>query len=334
MLMGQKECKKSFFIDSYDEIKKTKHIETKLSPYSSTLKTAQAVYFLHLDKVVYVGISSTELYNVKKGSEIGVLFEDGSSQILIFNKYNTVKSIGDFKNYRNCFTIDSKEGIESFMNKNIVKITHYSTKKTYNLKEKKSLKIKERFNCIISEVGLENIVLNEAPKIDNTFKGEERRNDEVSIVKSKKRIAYGYDCSVFIINSFDKMTGESSTSSINNIVVSDDNGVSGFGIYMARMKPFIMISITVKGAGHCIDKDEKMNVLFRNGERLELRNDSRYNCKGKFRLAFARNNMLEKLKTLEIEAVRIWTADGFVQKDFTEKNSADFIHTINCLDDY
>ena len=76
-------------------------------------------------------------------------------------------------------------------------------------------------------------------------------------------------------------------------------------------------------------------MLFRNGERLQFKSDNKYNCDNNATLYFGniepRINELNKLKSLEIEALRIWTRKGFVQEDFSKENSVDFIKSINCI---
>jgi len=144
------------------------------------------------------------------------------------------------------------------------------------------------------------------------------------------------DCSKYISKEVDKVTGESSTSSKDMILISSDGEKSGFGIYIfSTAKNEIIFSIQAVGAGNCIDDDNKMNVLFRDGTRLELINDGKFNCDAKYTQyfggIFGKRKELEMFRTKEVETIRIWTSKGYVEEDFTPDQSKLFIKTIDCL---
>ena len=144
------------------------------------------------------------------------------------------------------------------------------------------------------------------------------------------------ECSKLIATEIDKMTGKSSTASKKSLIVSDDGGKKGFGIFLMNSSSGSMIiSISAVGAGGCIDDENKMNILFRDGTRLELVNNGKFNCKSKFTLyfggAFGKKKELEMLRTKEIETMRVWTSKSFVEKDFTPEQSKELIQTIDCL---
>ena len=72
------------------------------------------------------------------------------------------------------------------------------------------------------------------------------------------------------------MTGKTSTSAKETLIISDDGGKNGFGIFIMKESNSIIFSIQAVGAGSCIDDDNKMNVLFRDGTRLHLVNDGKF----------------------------------------------------------
>ena len=144
------------------------------------------------------------------------------------------------------------------------------------------------------------------------------------------------ECSELISTETDKMTGKSSTAAKNTLIVSNDGGKNGFGIFLMNSSSgSIIFSIQAVGAGGCIDDDNKMNILFRDGTRLELVNNGKFNCKSKFTLyfggSFGKKKQLEMLRTKEIETMRIWTSKSYVEKDFTSEQSKQLMKTVDCL---
>lgn len=144
------------------------------------------------------------------------------------------------------------------------------------------------------------------------------------------------ECSELISTETDKMTGKSSTAAKKTLIISDDGGKNGFGIFLMNSSSgSIIFSIQAVGAGSCIDDDNKMNILFRDGTRLELVNNGKFNCKAKFTLyfggSFGKKKQLEMLRTKEIETMRIWTSKSYVEKDFTSEQSKQLMKTVDCL---
>ena len=144
------------------------------------------------------------------------------------------------------------------------------------------------------------------------------------------------ECSELISTETDKMTGKSSTAAKNTLIVSDDGGKNGFGIFLMNSSSgSIIFSIQAVGAGGCIDDDNKMNILFRDGTRLELVNNGKFNCKSKFTLyfggSFGKKKQLEMLRTKEIETMRIWTSKSYVEKNLTSEQSKQLMKTVDCL---
>ncbi len=144
-----------------------------------------------------------------------------------------------------------------------------------------------------------------------------------------------FECSDLISTETDKMTGHSITGAIKKLVISDDGSKNGFGIFLLRASNTIIFNIHAVGAGGCIDDENKMNVLFRDGTRLELINDGDFNCDEEFTLyfgeAFGKKKQLEIFRTKEIETMRIWTTKSYVEKDFSSDQSKQLMKTIDCL---
>jgi len=135
---------------------------------------------------------------------------------------------------------------------------------------------------------------------DGTWKYEETGTE----TKVENPIENG-NCDEYTMTTVDKVTGKSSVSSKGTIIVSKDGGKKGFGIIVLKSGKSVILSIQAVGAGSCIDDDNKMNILFRDGTRLELRNDGKFNCKGNYTQyfggSFGKKKQLEMLKTKEVE---------------------------------
>jgi len=144
------------------------------------------------------------------------------------------------------------------------------------------------------------------------------------------------DCSNYISTEVDKVTGKSIVAAKEMLIVSKDGGKNGFGFYILKSdRGSIIFSIQAVGAGNCIDDDDKMNVLFRDGTRIELVNDGDFNCDAKYTQyfggVFGRKKELEMFRTKEVETIRIWTSDGYVEEDFNSEQSKQLLHTVDCL---
>lgn len=142
------------------------------------------------------------------------------------------------------------------------------------------------------------------------------------------------DCSNLISTETDKMTGRSTPMS-KTLVISDDGGKTGFGIYLLKLQKTIVLTIVVRGASKCIDDKNDMNILFRDGTKLQLTNNGKFNCDGEFTLyfggTFGKGKELDQIRNKEIETLRVWTSKSFVQKDFTKEQSQQLLKTVECL---
>lgn len=142
-------------------------------------------------------------------------------------------------------------------------------------------------------------------------------------------------CSRYISITVDEMTDKKTIASKSTLVVSPDGGKNGFGILSMRLKEDVVMSIQAVGAGSCIDDDDKINFLFRDGSKLELSNMSDFNCKGRATLYFGKlwrnNSEFEQLQTKQIKTMRVWTSDGYVQEDFSPEESITLMNTLKCL---
>jgi len=82
-----------------------------------------------------------------------------------------------------------------------------------------------------------------------------------------------FECGNLVTSKNDKVTGKTTKGSKEAILVSTD-GKNGFGFYIFEGSNSIILNVTVVGASSCIEDINKMNVLFRDGSRLELVNNA------------------------------------------------------------
>lgn len=166
------------------------------------------------------------------------------------------------------------------------------------------------------------VILND----DRTWKYAEATTAETTI---------SLDCADLISTETDKMTGKSTTASKETLIISEDGGQTGFGIFIMDISGPLVLSIQAVGAGNCIDDDNKMNVLFRDGTRLELINNGKFNCDGEFTLylggSIGKKKELEMFRTKEVETIRIWTSESYVEKDFSADQGKLLMKTVDCL---
>ena len=147
------------------------------------------------------------------------------------------------------------------------------------------------------------------------------------------------DCSNWIKTEEDKVSGKSFTSIKEYLIISKDGGKNGFGItVMLSSSNTIILSVKVVGAGSCIDKGSKINILFTDGTRLEFATDGDFNCKGKatvyFGDIFGKKKVLEELKTKKIDIMRVWTSNSYVEEKFDNEQAEQFKNALNCLTKY
>lgn len=144
------------------------------------------------------------------------------------------------------------------------------------------------------------------------------------------------DCTNWIKVVEDNVTGKSYTVIKDNLIVSKDGGKKGFAInLMLITKGPIILGIKAIGAGGCIDKGDKINILFTDGSRLELNSDGDFNCKGNvtvyFGDRFGKKKQLIELQTKKIDIIRVWTNNSYVEEKFDNNQAEQFKNVISCL---
>jgi len=169
------------------------------------------------------------------------------------------------------------------------------------------------------------VILNQ----DGTWK-----QTEIIVTESK---ASDSECSKYIEEILDngKVIGKNTFSARNKVVVSTDNGKTGFGIILTKVSGKTLVMQIHVGSGTCINENGKIDIILTDGSKLTLRNIGRMDCKGMatvyFGGSFGKTDQLNELGLKKIKSMKVWTNPGFVEEDFTQQNADDFFNTMCCL---
>jgi hypothetical protein len=146
---------------------------------------------------------------------------------------------------------------------------------------------------------------------------------------------YAQNCDTYTKVHTDKVDGTSTRIMDGSIIVSQDSK-SGLNITMIDgSRSIIILSIVAIGSSRCIDKGSKINILFTDGTRMELITDNAFNCKNNatvyFGGSFGRKTQKDELCTKDIDVMRVWTSNSYVQEKFTPEQAEKFKNSLKCL---
>lgn len=151
-------------------------------------------------------------------------------------------------------------------------------------------------------------------------------------------VAFGQkpeDCSKLILQKTDS-AGNQTTAAHDVVFISDDDK-TGLSVYcfLNRSHKVLVVSIQAIGAGECVDKGDRVEFLFANGEALELNNTNDFNCDGSSTLYFGgglgKKNELNTLASTPIKTMRVWTRDDYVQKELPPSQAEELMKIFRCL---
>ncbi len=149
------------------------------------------------------------------------------------------------------------------------------------------------------------------------------------------------NCDKYISVKHDRVTGDRHVSSADPLVISNQGkGKSkDVGIVLLVSKSEITTAIyLVAVGGSCVDEGDIVNILFRDGTRIALKNWKDFNCKGDMALylsdSFGTGEELRYLQTKEIEIIRAWTSDTYVEETLTREQSRTILESFKCLTQY
>lgn len=128
-----------------------------------------------------------------------------------------------------------------------------------------------------------------------------------------------FTCNDLIKKTTDDMTGKVLISSEASIFSKDSkNGISSYILKSTSNEKTLIWGLTAIGSG-CIDENAKINLLFTDGSRLEIRGNNKFNCKGDAVVYFSgigtRKSEYAELKTKLIQKIRVWAHSGYVEEE-------------------
>jgi hypothetical protein len=136
----------------------------------------------------------------------------------------------------------------------------------------------------------------------------------------------------------DKVTGKTHFSFTEPITTSEDGGKTGllfYGLLDQTRQSLVWIIQGLESGFSCVDDDDDMYILFRDGTRLQLKNDGKFNCDGKFTEYFGgvlgKKKQLEEISTKEIETIRLTSSHGSVERTLDPEQSKLLLQSILCL---
>jgi hypothetical protein len=126
----------------------------------------------------------------------------------------------------------------------------------------------------------------------------------------------------------DKMTDDSYTQSKGSLVIR--NGNSGFNVQLFKKDGITLLTFDVieNGRKTCLDKNPEIIFLFTDGTKKNQSGFSKFNCNGVTGVGVDTDDIL---KDKMVETIRITTAKGYVQADFTPLQAKVLFAEINCL---
>lgn len=143
-------------------------------------------------------------------------------------------------------------------------------------------------------------------------------------------------CDSVITYEVDQFSGKGSWSNKESIILSD-NGVDGMGmmLLMSNDKNKSIIWVTTSTEVGCVDKGNKVEIVFTDSERMTLYSDGSFNCKGKatvyFGNIFGKKREMEKLSTTTIDMIRVHGSSTLHSEKFKPETAEYFRKAFNCL---
>ena len=134
----------------------------------------------------------------------------------------------------------------------------------------------------------------------------------------------------------DKMTKIEKRSFIEGINISnysDDSRLSFYG-FSEKNADYMYLGIHAYGAGDCIEEGSEIIFLFKDEQIIKLQNTNEYNCDNLATLYMTIEKFeytINYLRTVELDAVRVHTEDGYVQVEFDEIHSLKIKKSIQFL---
>jgi hypothetical protein len=157
---------------------------------------------------------------------------------------------------------------------------------------------------------------------------------------SKKYEEFSYDtsaCSKWIEIVDKDKNGDKFATMKDFLIISKDRAANGFGINLILSRKIIILNVTTRVNSEyvCVEKGAKLEILFSDSTKIELKSIEDTNCKGKAKVIFdgnfADNIHLNEILSKKIGSIRVWINNNFVEHKFEELQSYQFNNVLKCL---
>ncbi len=142
-------------------------------------------------------------------------------------------------------------------------------------------------------------------------------------------------CDALIITSTDSKGKPSSSSQV--LLVSNDNGKTGFGIIITKgiKQGQLLFDLTCAGNTGCVPKYAVVHFAFRDGSHVDVPSDAMANCSGSvpihFGGTFGRKDLSITLASKPIRSIRVALRGDFIERELTEMTSTTVMYSVRCL---
>lgn len=142
-----------------------------------------------------------------------------------------------------------------------------------------------------------------------------------------------------IVKTVDKMTNEVSVHLKELIQIFNKNNEERISFYAgsALNADYLFLNIYAYGAGNCINEDNEIIILFRDGSKFTLAQTGDFNCDNSFTLFLTKDQYkreINLLSSFEIETIRVYTTDSYVEQDLTSEQSKKIQKSIQYIMNY
>ena len=148
------------------------------------------------------------------------------------------------------------------------------------------------------------------------------------------------DCSNWIVTKTDAVTGKKETKLKEAIVFNKTLingkrykvGKNNLELSLRTDKSEIVLDFHVLNLGACADDEDKINILFTDNTRMELKNQAQYNCDAVIAIWLPKNSKkLKELMTKKIKTIRPTMNNKYFDIECVENSSIHLNNAIKCL---
>jgi hypothetical protein len=144
-------------------------------------------------------------------------------------------------------------------------------------------------------------------------------------------------CATFVKEETDRMTGKTTIVAPQVPIVITKSATKEKMTISWVMFPALdalVLMLLVEGGGACLDKGAEINMLFADGSRQAFLSRSEFNCNGRAHIGFEHGygkKYLDILGLKQLSAIRVTTANGYVEVDIPKAVAEEFMKSTQCI---